>query len=84
MSQKIDLFVKNLALTEDLQKYIDKKATKLDKYLKSIDEIRVDLSYAKTARETTNRFIAQITLRGKGFILRAEERADEITTAGAI
>ncbi len=81
MSQKIDLFVKNLTLTEDLQQYIDKKATKLEKYLKSIDEIRVDLSYAKTAREINNRFIAQITLRGKGFILRAEERADEITTA---
>lgn len=81
MSKKIELFVKNLTLTDDLQKYVDKKATKLDKYLKSIDEIRVDLSYAKTARETANRFIAQITLRGKGFILRAEERAEEITTA---
>jgi putative sigma-54 modulation protein len=81
MSQKIELFVKNLTLTEDLQKYVNKKATKLEKYLKSIDEIRVDLSYTKSARETNNRFIAQITLRGKGFILRAEERADEITTA---
>ncbi len=81
MSQKIEVFVKNLTLTEDLQKYINKKAAKLDKYLKSIDETRVDLAYAKTAREATNRFIAQVTLRGKGFILRAEERADEINTA---
>ncbi len=81
MSQKIEVFVKNLTLTEDLQKYVNKKAAKLDKYLKSIDETRVDLSYAKTAREATNRFIAQVTLRGKGFILRAEERADEINTA---
>lgn len=81
MSQKIELFVKNLTLTEDLQKYVNKKATKLEKYLKSIDEIRVDLSYTKSARETNNRFISQVTLRGKGFILRAEERADEITTA---
>lgn len=81
MSKKVDVFVKNMTLSEDQQKYVDKKAARLDKYLKTIDEIRVDLSYAKTAREMTNRFIAQITLRGKGFILRAEERADEITTA---
>ncbi len=81
MSKEIEIFVKNLTLTEELQKYVNKKASKLNKYLKSIEETRVDLSYAKTAREATNRFIAQITLRGKGFILRAEERADEITTA---
>jgi len=81
MSKKIEVFVKNLTLTEELQKYVNKKASKLDKYLKTIEETRIDLSYAKTARESTNRFIAQITLRGKGFILRAEERADEITTA---
>ncbi len=81
MSKEIEVFVKNLTLTEELQKYVNKKASKLNKYLKSIEETRVDLSYAKTAREATNRFIAQITLRGKGFILRAEERADEITTA---
>ncbi|RJQ40097.1 MAG: ribosome-associated translation inhibitor RaiA [Anaerolineaceae bacterium] len=81
MSEKIEIFVKNITLTEDLQNYVNKKTIKLDKYLKSIEEIRVDLSYVKTARETTNRFIAQITLRGKGFILRAEERAEEITTA---
>jgi len=81
MSKKIEVFVKNLTLTDELQKYVSKKASKLNKYLKSIEETRVDLSYAKTAREANNRFIAQITLRGKGFILRAEERADEITTA---
>ena len=81
MSKKIEVFVKNLTLTDELQKYVNKKASKLNKYLKSIEETRVDLSYAKTAREANNRFIAQITLRGKGFILRAEERADEITTA---
>ncbi len=81
MSKDVNIFAKNLTLTEDLQKYVTKKASKLDKYLKTIDDIRVDLSYVKTARESTDRFIAQITLRGKGFILRAEERADEIKTA---
>lgn len=81
MSEKTEIFVKNMTLTEDLQNYINKKTKRLNRYLKSIEEIRIDLSYVKTAREASNRFIAQITLRGKGFILRAEERAEDINTA---
>ncbi|HAF61073.1 MAG TPA: ribosome-associated translation inhibitor RaiA [Anaerolineaceae bacterium] len=81
MSEKTEIFVKNMTLTEDLENYVNKKTKRLKRYLKSIDEIRVDLSYAKTAREAENRFIAQVTLRGKGFILRAEERSEEIHAA---
>ena len=81
MSEETEIFVKNMTLTEDLENYVTKKTKKLQRYLKSIDEIRVDLSYAKTAREVENRFIAQITLRGKGFILRAEERSEDINPA---
>jgi putative sigma-54 modulation protein len=81
MSEKPEIFVKNITLTDDLQNYVTKKTKKLNRYLKTVEEIRVDLSYAKTARESNNRFIAQITLRGKGFILRAEERAEDINAA---
>ncbi len=81
MSEKPEIFVKNLTLTDDLQDYVTKKTKKMNRYLKTVDEIRVDLSYAKTARESNNRFIAQITLRGKGFILRAEERAEDMNAA---
>ena len=81
MSEKNEIFVKNMTLTEDLQKYVNKKTKRLTRYLRSIEDIRVDLAYSKTAREPNNRFIAQITLRGKGFILRAEERAEEINAA---
>jgi len=81
MSEKLEIFVKNMTLTEDLQNYVNKRTKKLDRYLKTIEEVRVDLAYAKTAREITNRFIAQITLRGKGFILRAEERSEDINAA---
>ncbi len=81
MSEETEIFVKNMTLTEDLENYVNKKTKRLKRYLKSIDEIRVDLSYVKTAREVENRFIAQVTLRGKGFILRAEERSEEINAA---
>ena len=58
-----------------------KKFSKLDKYLSSIDETRVDLAYLKFARNAADRQVAQITIRGKGFILRSEERADDLFAA---
>jgi len=53
----------------------------LDRYLASIDETRVDLAYLKSARNASDRQVAQITIRGKGFILRSEERADDLFAA---
>jgi putative sigma-54 modulation protein len=81
MNDKVDVFVKNMNLTDDLKEYIDKKIPRLDRYLDQIDETRIDLAYVKTTREADCRFVAQITLRGRGFILRAEERAVEIKPA---
>ena len=81
MSSKTDIFVKDLELSEDLNDYIEKKSSRLDRYLKQIDEKRIDLAFLKTAREPENRYVAQITLRGRGFILRAEERSSDIKIA---
>lgn len=81
MKDNVDIFVKDMELTDDIKDYVDKKIPRLDRHLDQIDETRIDLAYAKTAREPDNRFVAQITLRGRGFILRAEERADEIKPA---
>jgi len=81
MSSKTDIYIKEVELTEELRDYIDKKADKLDKFLNNINEKRIDLAFVKTAREPDNKYVAQITLRGRGFILRAEERAMDIKAA---
>lgn len=81
MKEKVDIFVKDMELTQEIKDYIDKKIPRLERYLDQIDETRIDLSYNRNTRELNNRFIAQITLRGRGFILRAEERAVEIKSA---
>jgi putative sigma-54 modulation protein len=81
MSSKTDIYIKDMELTDDLRDYIDKKADKLDKFLNNINEKRIDLAFVKTAREPDKKFVAQITLRGRGFILRAEERAMDIKAA---
>jgi putative sigma-54 modulation protein len=81
MTVKIEIFTKNLELTDRLNDYVVMKVEKLEKFLDEVDECRVDLSYAKTARNANDRHVAQLTLRGKGFILRSEERSDSIFSA---
>lgn len=81
MALNMDIYTKDLELTDRIKEYATKKVGKLDRFLSEIGECRVDLSYAKTARNASDRFIAQVTIRGKGFILRSEERADSIYAA---
>jgi putative sigma-54 modulation protein len=81
MALDVEIFGRNMEITERIQEYVDKKVSKLDRYLNNIEEARVDLAYVKTARNATDRQVAQITIRGKGYILRSEERADDIFSA---
>ena len=80
MALEVETYGRNLEITERIQDYVDKKVSKLDRYLSNIEEVRVDLSYVKSARNANDRQVAQMTIRGKGFILRAEERSDNIFT----
>lgn len=81
MTQKIETVARNMRLTDNTREYVEKKAAKLERYLQDIDEIRVELSHVKSARSALDRQVAQITVHGKGFILRSEERADDVHAA---
>ncbi|HWR65625.1 MAG TPA: ribosome-associated translation inhibitor RaiA [Bellilinea sp.] len=81
MDLKIDTFARNMELTDRIVEYVDKKVGKLGRHIPNVDETRVDLSYVKSARSATDRHVAQITIRGRGFILRVEERADDLFAA---
>lgn len=81
MAQNIDIAARNMRLTDNLRDYVEKKAAKLDRYLQEIEEVRVELSHIKSARNAQDRQVAQITVHGKGFILRSEERTDDIHAA---
>jgi putative sigma-54 modulation protein len=81
MTLEVEIYGHGMELTNRIQEYVSKKASKLDRYLNEIEETRVDLSYVKTARSAADRQVAEITARGKGFILRSEERSDDIFSA---
>jgi putative sigma-54 modulation protein len=81
MTLEYEIFARNMEVSDRINEYVDKKIAKLDKLINNIVDTRVDLTYAKSARSASDRHVAQVTIRGKGFILRAEERADDIFTA---
>ncbi len=71
---------KNVEITDWLREYVEKKVEKLDRYLPDIQEARVELSVQK-ARSSQDRQVAQLTVRGNGLMLRAEERTDDMFAA---
>jgi putative sigma-54 modulation protein len=70
--------VRNLELDERLREYVEKRVSRLDRFLDVLEGAKVDLTFAKTARSAGDRQVAQLTVRGKGIVLRAEERSDDI------
>ena len=71
---------KNLEVSEGLKEYVEKKIGKLDRYLPSLTEARVEFAMEKT-KSVNHREVVQVTLRTNGTILRGEERASDFGTA---
>jgi putative sigma-54 modulation protein len=69
---------KNIEINDVIRKYVEKKIGRLDRYLPSIIDGRVELTVAEGARAAEDRQIAQVTLRTKTAILRAEEASSDI------
>jgi putative sigma-54 modulation protein len=81
MTIQVEVFGRNMDVNERLDDYVTKRATKLDRFLNGAESARVDLAHVKSARNAADRNVAQITVRGKKVVLRAEERADDIYVA---
>jgi len=81
MTMNVEVYGRNMDVTDRIRTYVSKKVSRLDRYLPGIEEARVDVAYVKSARSASDRQVAQITVRGKGFVLRSEERSDDIITA---
>lgn len=81
MDQKLEITVKYMELTDRIKEYIEKKVPRLERLLPTIESIKFDLSFSKSARNRADREVAQITLTGKGFVLRTEERNADMLTA---
>ncbi len=68
----------NLEVGDALRDYVERKISKLDRFLPHLGEAKIDLS-VENARRSEQRQVAQITVRSNnGIILRAEERSGDM------
>jgi putative sigma-54 modulation protein len=80
MALEVKIFSRNLDVSENLRDQVNRKVSGLDRFLDDIIEARVDLT-STNAKNAEEREVVQITVQGKGFILRAEERSSDIVNA---
>jgi putative sigma-54 modulation protein len=73
----VEIKTRNMKIDDKLHDYMDSKTEKLEKYLSEIQTAKVEIEYEKNARIHDDRFKTQITVLGKGFVLRAEERTGD-------
>jgi putative sigma-54 modulation protein len=78
---KVQVFGRDMDVNEPLERYVNEKTNKLERFINDIQDAKVDLKHVKTARDAQDRYVAQITILGKGYMLRAEERTDDIRSA---
>lgn len=76
----VQIYNRNLELTDRLNEYVNTKVEKFTRYLADIENVRVELT-ATHARDASRRMVAQVTIRVPRTILRAEERSGDIFTA---
>lgn len=74
----VNIHVREIELNDRLKAYVDSRVSKLDHYLDILEEADVDLRHARSARSADDRQVAQLTVRGKGVLLRAEQRTADI------
>ena len=71
---------KNLEVSDWLKDYVEKKIGKLDRYMPTLTEARVELALENTKNAAQSQ-VVQVTLRNNGHILRGEERSADFTAA---
>ena len=64
----------NVEITQTLENYLDRKLSKMSRYLPGITEAYVELSKERT-KSAKDRFRMEVTLRSSKAFIRAEERS---------
>ena len=78
MAIEVRITGRNAHISKKLRAYAEKKVGKLDHYLPELTEADLELDVHETARTAEDRQVAQLTLRTRGRILRAEERSADM------
>lgn len=77
---RISVKGKNAKVSDELQLHVERKVSKLDRYLDNIMEAKVELANEST-RSAADQHRVQLTITRNGVLLRAEERGEDFYTA---
>jgi putative sigma-54 modulation protein len=81
MNAKLEISGHAFEVTDRIREYAIKRIEKLNRHLNSLDEIRAELTKVETARNVKDRYVVELTVRGKNLLLRSEERAEDVRKA---
>jgi len=78
---KLQIIAKNnVEVSETLEAYVEKKISKLGRYLPTIGEGKVEI-FREGTKLPEQRFTVQVTLDSRGVLIRAQEKSKDIRTA---
>ena len=81
MTIPVSIELQHVKVAKRLLDYIERKLSKLDHFLPDIESAAVELSLRAGVRSLSERKVAQVTVRARGKLLRAEETSDVLRTA---
>ncbi len=81
MTIPVSIELQHVKVAKRLLEYIERKLSKLDHFLPDIESATVELSLRAGVRSLSERKVAQVTVRARGKLLRAEETSDVLRTA---
>ena len=70
----------NVEVSETIRAYVEKKVGKLGRYMRTLDEGKVEISQEGT-KLPQQRFTVQVTLDSRGVLIRAQEKSKDMRAA---
>jgi putative sigma-54 modulation protein len=77
---QLQISSKNMELSTETRRYIERKLGRLKRYLPDITESKIEVSREKT-KAPEQHFVVQVTIESNGTLLRSEERGADLPTA---
>ena len=67
---------RNFEASDGLKQYIEKKITRIERHMPGVQDVAVELT-SQTMRTQGEQYVAQVTARASGAVMRAEVRAHD-------
>ena len=74
---EVQVVTRNVNITDDIKSYAENKINRLSKYVNNITAAKIELSEERS-KSRQHCFTAQVTLNVNGFLIRGEQKAEDV------